>query len=324
MFCDQKCMGEAQNRFHYAECDIQGKSLRKFLIEMPRGVGDPLLTLRAMVEPFRMAGSVERLRELTANSNTDRNVLDFDLSHENDETMDVKHLKILNNLVGLWSEEEIMEIVDNPPKDVLLLEPILRKLFTTDEDFKFMIKFMARFNSIRSCNAIPIGGESVSGCVSGILPFGSSFNHSCDSNVSLVTALGNKIASVVIKPVKKGEQLFISYSSTISAYFEPSTEKRQQEIIQGFQFICSCFACVNNWNQRKILEMPRLERNFDWPPRNIPKNFKDAVEEFKRNCAYIKKNFKHFPSQELYLIMQRNLAVLGIVDGFSSWPIFEI
>jgi hypothetical protein len=229
MFCDQKCMIEAQKRFHDVECEISEENVRKLQYEMPGGVADLLLSLRTIVEAWRMAGSVERLRELTANPNNNGNIFDFDLSHENDEAMDTKHLKILNMLQGLWTEEEIMEHEKKLSKQFLLLKPILQKFFLiVEEDFNFMFKFAVRFMSIQSCNL----NSSNIYKTKEIFPFGSFFNHSCKQNVTRVLAFGNKTAYVVLQPVKKGEQLFVHYGLSMSVYSVKSTEKRQQEILQ--------------------------------------------------------------------------------------------
>jgi hypothetical protein len=316
MFCDQKCMNKARKRFHDVECEISEQDSQNFQSEID-GYAITLVTLRAMVEAFRMAGSVQRLRELM-NPETEENIFDFDLSHEVDETMETKHLKVLSILQGVLTEEEIVTIVNNPSSSNLILEPSLRKLFPIAEDFNFMIDFTVRFDSIRQCNAIPLSRVKASG----ILPFGSFFNHSCDPNVERITVFGNKTVSVVMKPVKKGEQLLITYSSTM-IYSTAPIEKRQEEIFERYRFDCSCFACINNLNFATSLTFPSFDENFIRAAR-FPDNYKDLIKDFKRNCAYIKKNFKHFPSIELFALLCRNFNILGTISDICAQPAFAV
>jgi hypothetical protein len=310
MFCDQKCMVEAQKRFHDIECEIPEENVRKLQYEMPGGWIDPLLRLRTIIEAWRMAGSVEKLRELMANPNTNGNIFDVDLSHEKDEAMDVKHLKIMNILQGFWTKEEIMKIANNRTAEFMVTESILRKRFPIDEDFKFMLNFSLRLMSIRTCNPVLLSAQKAVG----ILPFGNFFNHSCDPNVCRLNIDGNKIASIVMKPVKKGEQLFITYDSSVNVHMPMPAFMRQASILQRYRFRCTCFACVNNWSLQTIASLPRLDKNF-FRPNDFPKNFKDAVKEFKKNCKYIKKNFKNFPSSsDIHLVIIQNFKFLVEID----------
>jgi hypothetical protein len=200
-------LSEAQKRFHKFECNVEVEALRKFYQQKEFGPIDPLMSLRMVTEPLMMAGgSVKRLRELMA-LKSEENCFDFDLSHENDESMDTKRLKILSILQGIWTEKQLKEnrSINQP------LKLIYKKLFPNKEDFKFMVDFSVCFMSTKICNSVSIYAAATSDAI-GILAFGSFFNHSCDPNVTYVGNFGSKIALIVIKPVKKGEQLFLNFS----------------------------------------------------------------------------------------------------------------
>jgi hypothetical protein len=210
MFCDQKCFEESKKRFHQFECNMEAESLRKFFYSEPDGrVLDPLITLRKVTEPNCMAGSVERLRELMSSNDQEENLFDFDLSHEIDESFDIKHLRILSILQGIWTENEIEVQAREPSIQDAILEYIYRKIFPKESDFRFMKDFLIRFTSILSCNSISLNMQHKT-TAAAILPFGSFIRHSCDPNVVFVTNFGNKVPLIVIKPVKKGEELFIN------------------------------------------------------------------------------------------------------------------
>jgi hypothetical protein len=319
-------MNEARKKFHDVECGIPAESFQstRLFKHLDGKTADVLTPLRLIVEPLRMAGSVEKLRELMANPNPDGNIFDFDLNHEEDEAMEMKQFKIFWTIKGFLKKNHLRDafsLVDFNDH----INPIVRKLFPTEDDYKFLYDFTIRFDSIRSYNMYPLGVFKMK--AGGIPLFGTFFNHSCDPNVARVPIFDNKTAFVVMKPIKKGEQLFISYNSSftslLSIYNEPSTEKRRQEL-QRFGFKCSCFACVNKWSLEKIQNLPRFDRNFVAPPgTEFPKKFKDLVKEFKKNCAYIKKNFKRFPSFELYMVSNRNFNLLVILSAVCTWPTFK-
>jgi hypothetical protein len=198
MFCDQKCLNESRDRFHKFECTMFAIALRNVSIEFKSAHA----LLRLIVESFSIAGSVQRLRELMQ-PNTDGNILDFDLSHEEDEAMEVKHLRILNILKPNPRETENIDFA------FLILKPILGKIFVNKSDFEFMKKTFKRAYSIRQLNSYNFGNVDANHGV-GIYPFGSFFSHSCDPNVGR-TSFEDKIVFVVMKPVAKGEQLFVHY-----------------------------------------------------------------------------------------------------------------
>jgi hypothetical protein len=41
-----------------------------------------------------------------------------------------------------------------------------------------------------------------------------------------------------------------------------------------------------------------------------PKEFKDFVETFKKNCEYMKKNFKRYPTADLCSVQEKNIDLL--------------
>jgi hypothetical protein len=137
---------------------------------------------------------------------------------------------------------------------------------------------------------------------SGILPFQGLINHSCDPNLMPIH-VDNKFVSIVLKPIAKGEQLFVNYRST---YFsEPRREVRQFELLQDYDFICTCNAC---WKNLSIYSMEAKDLSFEKPSREIPVKFDDIVEEFEKNCKYINENFNLYPSVEICTLLMRNLV----------------
>ena len=68
-------------------------------------------------------------------------------------------------------------------------------------------------------------------------PYASLINHSCDYN-SIVGFDGDELFIKAIKPIKKDQQIFISYIDATNVY-----EIRQRELSERYYFECRCFKC---------------------------------------------------------------------------------
>jgi SET domain len=132
---------------------------------------------------------------------------------------------------------------------------------------------------------------------SGLCPFASLFNHSCDPNVSRVT-FNNKIVFIVSRPVKSGDQLFISYGYSFPRM---SREQRHQSLAR-YGFKCDCIACVEDYPLLK--DLPRINQNFVQPNFEFY-NQNTAINQFRQNCSAIEASSIH-PSFETTLLMIHN------------------
>ncbi|KAJ8665312.1 hypothetical protein QAD02_006974 [Eretmocerus hayati] len=91
-----------------------------------------------------------------------------------------------------------------------------------------------------------------------ILGFYSSlFNHSCDPNVSKIFLPGPKIVFFAVRPIKQGEQLFISYVPAP----EWGKESRQKRLQEKYSFSCDCKRCKADWQGLYGL-FPQVTINF--------------------------------------------------------------
>lgn len=116
----------------------------------------------------------------------------------------VSYLKETSDVFGDNMRERFSRHVVN---NLNLLKPFAK----SKEDENDLVKLTTRFMIMQMRNSFNLADSKTSRIeVSGVLPFGSLFNHSCDPNVMRVT-YENKIVFVVIKPVVKDHQLFTSY-----------------------------------------------------------------------------------------------------------------
>lgn len=127
--------------------------------------------------------------------------------------------------------EKVVEIYEN----VMALRKV-RVLFSGEPKRRFLMHLVMHHFCIIKTNSImsknPWSSISVLNVVSML-------NHSCSPNI-FHPRKGNHQYCVTIRPVKKGQQLFISY---VPLNNELSTEERQQKFKSSWSFRCYCEKC---------------------------------------------------------------------------------
>jgi hypothetical protein len=162
-----------------------------------------VVILRMVHESLIIAGSVDNLRGLME-PKPEMTFHDFNFS--DNEATGMKHLQLFHTM-----KPETNEITEKTLKTLvrrdILPHPAISKFINSDDDSNFLADYAARFHMIFNNNAFGLGFRSGAG----ILPFGTFFNHACDQNI-MELKIDNKFVFVVLKPIKKDEQLFVSYS----------------------------------------------------------------------------------------------------------------
>lgn len=130
-------------------------------------------------------------------------------------------------------EVETIYMVYNGLLDV----PDVKKMFNSEETQRFLMHLIVEHVLIISNISFhgSLGNELTSvtaACVS------SFFNHNCEPNV-FNTSTGNHEVYITVAPIKKGQQLFISYLSD-----QRTTEERQSWLWNQWNFICKCNKCA--------------------------------------------------------------------------------
>lgn len=110
------------------------------------------------------------------------------------------------------------------------------------------------------------------------------------------------------------------FLSSESLYANPNHEERRAALFNSYQFECSCRACANENFQSSFQSLPAFDPEFDYDKISGNKSIKDLVEELRRNCEYLKKNFKHYPSLETVNILSRNWEIVLLMGTSTNWP----
>lgn len=276
MFCSEECK-EKSALFHLNE-EFEGHPDATFERQ----------ALKMQLEAFRIAGGVIELLDLLKDSEN-KTIFDFDFSNPNDASYEKKMLIALNGLCKNSPSEEM--IASRNPTRLLKFPPINEKPRTAEER-KELLKFIISQIQLYHSNMGTFASR-----LDGIFLFKSLLNHSCLPNVYPFKC-GNKLVSIVTRPVKAGEQMFCSYKigevvlSKLDLVFNPT----------DLPFKCECESCVYGYNPH---EFNRKDPAFI-KPKLVPLPFKETFEQFKKNCQYIDKNYGKF-HYEVAVLMSYNM-----------------
>lgn len=267
-----------------------------------------------LLTSLEIAGGVEELRRILGDA-TSRTVFDFDLSNPEDPLYKMNLLLAAKSLSTAFAMKPqgccnygfrfIAEMVapksDEKQKFLMELLPKMWSLLSTNQ---FGLQHNSREigpDYVRSFNFQDIG--------SGLFPFASLFNHSCDPNVKYIT-VDNKLAFVVSRPITAGKQLFISYGPN------PCYDSRRyrQAYLKIYGFKCDCDACINDY---PVFMKPSMKNRMFILPKLQITAVKPAIEKYKRNCEYIQNNSKNHPCFETFKMMENNDHLLREIAKLS-------
>lgn len=289
MYCSAECKKNHEKFSHTFDC------------------GDPFISDH-FVTPAKMfftsvsiAGGFDELRGLLSDK-TRRTVFDFDLSNPDDPSYKKNLLLAVNSLdmsCTTWGTIPLYKMVKRPE---------FASLSKTAEEQNFMFQTLTNQLHIFYTNQfqlkehtrelLPYGIKFINDALigTGLFPFASLLNHSCDANIKRV-AMDNKIVLYATKPVAAGNQLCISYG--YSSFRLPRAQRH--DFLQSFGFKCGCEACQLDYPQ--MMKLPRKDPTFI-EPRPGPATIPIAINIFKKNCKYIEKNFNRHPSYETMVVME--------------------
>jgi hypothetical protein len=138
---------------------------------------------------------------------------------------------------------------------------------------------------------------------SGILSLTNFFNHSCAPNVRVLFD-DSKAKFITVRPIKKGEQLFVSATSMFDKF---PVQIRRDTLYRLGGFICKCEACeqphkypLENDLQIKdrgaYCHSSRAERDFE--KLITERNVDTAIKQFRKASDYLDTHVGIYPSYE--------------------------
>lgn len=193
----------------------------------------------------------------------------------------------------------------------LLDIPLVKDMFSSQKSQRFLMHLIAEHYLIISNNAY--GGlsmhESTSKTVASVL---SLFNHACAPNVFNSTT-GNTEVCITMRPIKKGDQLFVKYLCG-----DRTTRQRQDILLKQWGFLCKCDKCEPHCDPE---DRRKLKSFFAY------KSFSDDVTAARLNsdltnlkfrCEMILTNFGQLPwSEEIDVVLKYYTKCL--LEDFPSF-----
>lgn len=212
MFCSKKCRDIANNEFHNIECNfIDG--LFELFIKRKCVING----LRIMAKICSNKEEFNLIKQFVNSGDEDANI--FNINNKtrslSEEYKAVHTLIFHQNKVNYPETLEIsisIAIVISFLKKTMQYDKLVGKN-RENELFFYKIMNRAMQQSLKNCHNILVNQKlAVIPYSAGIYTLTSMFNHSCVSNIFMNTYQNNKKMFYVGREIKKGEQLFVSYS----------------------------------------------------------------------------------------------------------------
>lgn len=345
MYCSIDCMKSAYIRYHRFECEIIDELLTsgiehislRMLFEGLSLFGDDICAMEKYLKKSSIGNGNNddggRVATLTI----------FDLVNNIDEDESAKK-KILTAISLASSDFELQFRLSNHYNDdyekkiskVFRASPKLTSLWTkmNKSNEIFVKDLMSRLQRVAVNYMHGIGGWSLKKAEvdegddnnmktstssapqlpsayqhligNGCYLFCSLLNHSCAPNVQRLNVANDKIAVIVSRPIRKGEQLFDSYRQQFNV--QPKTLRRET-LLRDYDFECDCEACINDYPTNKNLPIHNEELlEMAWEMHeNLPFFTPQvATEQVKKFHKIINDQHRrgNFPSAELVVLQQ--------------------
>lgn len=181
----------------------------------------------------------------------------------------------------------------------LLQVKYVKTMFKSKQSQRFLMHLIAEHYLIISNNSYggPLSGASSIGTTALVM---SLFNHNCAPNVFNST-MGNKEVCITMRPIKKGQQLFVKYLCG-----DRTTRQRQEMLLKQWGFICKCDKCISNCSPDVRLMMksdPCFKALLPLTP--IDFYYMTDFSEVTKNCVQFLKKYGHFPwSEEMDVVLK--------------------
>lgn len=294
MFCSDKCSDEAFSKYRF-QLDYSYLLDTGTPARVMKVVDDLINSTESLSEALLM---IEEAKILAKTK--DSTIFSYNWRNPNNEEakknlmMCILNLSSDINVVDVTEVlEEAMKILRNDEKRCKVLEKLLVQLAITDQINLLEFKQYDRFTFEQTVEA------------SGIFPFGSLINHSCDSNVH-PTVVDNKIVWICTRPIPEDGQILRNYGTSL----DQSLSKVKKFLRQKYGFACTCCFC-----RLGVDRLVKRDKSFKEPEMKSFTNISDAKKELEKNWRYINKHEKNHPNYELDMLMTRNVILLDCISN---------
>lgn len=291
LFCGEDCLD--RNSIHKYQCGT-GSITDSIILK---------LTVEAILVAIETFSSVENLMNFIDKNVCGDNSEELPRSIHNAESKFHFYLKLTKT--GKIHDQLLIEL--HKVYNSILAISKIADLFDTEEKRRFLMHLVAHIYYVNRANAI--GSETIRKVINVF----SMINHSCAPN--LYTHYAGKVHHcVTIRPVKKGEQLFINYLGTQ----KQTLNQRRIELKSKWNFLCNCDKCNSpneSLDDRTLVENPIVDPAYTF----IIENSKDMQKEaiVFDECEYFLNKYANVWSEEVEAVSEIYKSAL-IVQHFKN------
>lgn len=283
MFCDKTCL--EKNEFHQKFC---GANFERMLNHIK-------FIIKSVLIGISVFTSVDEMMEFVKDTLVKRE------TQVPETAIDAKSKYAL--FLNLTSPRKNEFDVETTHKIYcgLLDIPSIKNMFESQQSQRFLMHLIAEHVSIISSNIVAQRWCSTvnQGYFTTIASVYLFFNHSCDSNLFSFRD-GNKVVCITIRPIKRGEQLFVKYFHKMAqdrfyGRRQYSTEERQRFLLYHWRFLCKCSKCEASCKPRHSARM-KSDENYQFLLCASKNDYKDTTgSELTTKCIKFLKKYSHLP-----------------------------
>lgn len=264
MFCSTVCQNE--NKIHKIDCGA--------VYHLDDSINNKYI-IQSILVAVNMFPNVKSLMDFV------RNVVTSKKSNEIPTSVLDQH-STYELFLKLWTPskmEDFVTVTYNLYNTILRFKEI-QKIFDSTIKQRFLMHLVGQHALILLFNSTQ--GQM---CI-----FTSIMSHSCVPNIQEIW-IDNRTAGITIRPIKKGEQLFISYMPEAVGKMLNKDHKTELYIKYGFK--CKCLKCAN-----KLEDLIRIERDqcfLDIDNTTLDEKNKVLLEQFNGKCIKVLNEYKDLP-----------------------------
>lgn len=182
---------------------------------------------------------------------------------------------------------------------ILLTLPTINCYFKSEAEKRFLMHLVTYHVCIVKKNSIEATQNKCQriGTLGLVFPL---FNHACASNL-LNFSVGYRQICMTMRPVQKGDQLFVSY-----IFGDIPTRMRQLHLMKNFNFLCKCDKCAPNFKSSNVAALVK-DPGYKFLQLNMKSDL--LVEKIRLNikqkCINLLNKYGHFWSPELQFVLDK-------------------
>lgn len=209
---------------------------------------------------------------------------------------------------------------------VYMQSPLVRSLITTHQHKRFMLYCFNDYMQLAMHTNL-FCWDLITGP---LFPIASIINHSCDPNVVTACRL-NYIKLIALKPIAKGEQIFISYGPV---WYENKDDRKQEKTMSLFRFQCNCVACDPDRLKRWLAKQSKLDDQAQQNLRTInlflnndaiPLAAKtNLLQQFVKRNAYTHPNEAYCSALRTYTVVLYHALMEEWDTNNRAWAMAEL